>query len=86
MAVGNVAGNMKRGCKSRGNHTDNKKAFKTYLMKIFWIQKQIWYAHIFPEVPTNHGEQNKPAENEHQIALKIVQQKLNRKRIGNLRI
>ena len=73
VAIVNVTGDMKRGRKAGSHRTDDKKTFKIYFVKIFGIEEQVWYAHIFPEVSADHSKQNNPAKHQYKIALEIVQ-------------
>lgn len=85
MAVINIGGNLKRGCKSCRGNTENKKAGKIYFVQILRIKKQVRNAQVFTERAGDHRKENHPAKHHHMVALEVVKQQLNRERVNNRR-
>jgi hypothetical protein len=85
VTICDVTGNVKGHRKASQNRTHDQEADKIDPVKILGIEKQVGYAKVFPKTACYHGKQDHPAQNKHMITLKIVQEKLNRQGIKNLR-
>jgi hypothetical protein len=84
VAVRNVTRDVEGSGKSPCRHANDEEAPEIDLVKILGIKEQVRYSHVFAEIATDHGKENEPAKHQHQVPLKIVQQKLNRKRVDDL--
>ncbi len=85
MAVRDVTGDVKCHGKTCREQAHDQETGKAYMIKIFRVEKQIWDAEVLAKIAGDHGEQNDPANHQYYIPPDVVEKKLNRKRIGNLR-
>ena len=85
MAVINVARDVKGHRKGCSTQAHDKKAREVYLIQVFRVQEEIRNAQVRSEASGDHGKQDDPAKQQNVIALCIVQEKLNRKRVSDNR-
>jgi hypothetical protein len=80
-----VAGDVECHGKSRRTHTHDEKACEIDLVEILGIEEKIWDAQVFSEGAGDHREKDDPAQQQHMVALYVVQKQLNRKGVSNNR-
>jgi hypothetical protein len=68
-----------------GKKAQPEKTHEVYLIKIFWIEEQIGDAKVFAKFSRHHGKKQNPANHQYNVSSEIVKQKLDRKRIEQLR-
>jgi hypothetical protein len=82
VAIIDVTGDVERHGKSRCAETHDKETGEVDFVEILRIKEQVGDAEIFPEASGDHCKKDDPAEQQHMITLYVVQEQLNRKRIG----
>jgi hypothetical protein len=78
----NVTCNMKGGGESRNGDTQDKETGKVHFIQVFGIKKKVGYAQVFAKTSGDHGKQHNPTQQQHMVALKVIEQQLDRKGVS----
>ena len=81
--------NVTRDVKSCGEpcraQSDDEEGAKVDFVKIFRVEKEVGDTQVFSKAACDHGKQNHPAQKQYVIALEIIQQQLDGKRVCDLK-
>jgi hypothetical protein len=85
VTIVDVTGDVEGHGKSRRTHPHDEKACEIDFVEILRIEEKIGDTQIFPEGAGDHCQKDDPAQQQHMIALYVVQKQLNRKGVSNNR-